>query len=254
MPGGHSTSFCAANARGERDFQPRSSASWWRFATGLSSSEARRAFVEAATDSTYDGTGCQRRGESDQWVDGSRTQQAVFGQRRWSCSSEHGYEQTTVADIAERAGLTRRTFFRYFADKREVLFSGSERLQATMVDALDAAPPHATAIEAVAAALDATAGFFGDSRKFARQRLKVIAANTDLRERELIKFATLSASLAEALRRRGIAEPDASLASEAGIAVFRVAFERWVSPSEKRGFGEIVAGTLVRLRTLAATA
>lgn len=164
---------------------------------------------------------------------------------------EHGYEQTTVAEIAERAGLTRRTFFRYFADKREVLFGGSERLQHTMVSALANAPVHATAIEAVAAALDATAEFFGDNRKFARQRLKVIMANSDLRERELIKFASLSDALADGLRSRGIAEPDASLASEAGVAVFRVAFGLWVGQSEKRGFGEIVNETMSRMRAIA---
>jgi AcrR family transcriptional regulator len=165
---------------------------------------------------------------------------------------ERGYAQTTVADIAERAGLTRRTFFRHFADKREVLFNGSERLQQTMVSALGNAPANATAIEAVAAALDATAGFFGDNREFARQRRAVIAANADLYERELIKLATLSAALAEALRSRGIAEPDASLAGEAGIAVFRVAFGLWVAESEQRNFAEIVSESLARLRALAA--
>src|ERR1700729_42595 len=90
---------------------------------------------------------------------------------------ERGYEQTTVADIAERAGLTARTFFRYFVDKREVLFNGSERLQRTMVDALKDAPAQAMAIEAIAAALNATADFFADNREFARQRSSVIAAN-----------------------------------------------------------------------------
>lgn len=167
---------------------------------------------------------------------------------------ERGYEQTTVADIAERAGLTRRTFFRYFADKREVLFSGSDYLQKTMVDALVAAPAQAPAIEAVAAALHATVDFFGDNRAHARQRVSVIMAHADLRERELIKFATLSAALAEALRRRGIAEPDASLAAEAGIAVFRIAFGLWVGKSERRSFGKILGETLARLRVIAATA
>ncbi len=166
---------------------------------------------------------------------------------------EHGYEQTTVADIAERAGLTRRTFFRYFADKREVLFNGSERLQQAMVDALNSAPPHATAFEAVAAALNVSSEFFGDNRKFARQRLSVISANADLRERELIKLATLSEALAQALRGRGITEPDASLAGEAGIAVFRVAFGLWVGKSERRSFSEIVSESLARLRALAAS-
>jgi AcrR family transcriptional regulator len=164
---------------------------------------------------------------------------------------QRGYEQTTVADIAERAGLTRRTFFRYFADKREVLFHGSERLQQTMVSALRGAPAQATTIEAVAAALDATAGFFGDNREFARQRSAVIAANPDLHERELIKLATLSAALAVALRSRGIVEPDASLASEAGMAVFRVAFGLWVAESEQRSFSEIVSQSLSRLRAIA---
>lgn len=164
---------------------------------------------------------------------------------------EVGYEQTTVAAIAERAGLTARTFFRYFADKREVLFSGSERLQALMVDALAKAPADATPIEAVAAALAAPTGFFNDAlRPFSRLRNSVIAANADLHERELIKMAKLSAALAAALRDRGIAEPDASLAAEAGIAVFRVAFAQWVGASERRGYGEIVNESLARLRTL----
>ena len=166
--------------------------------------------------------------------------------------AERGYEQTTVADIAERAGLTRRTFFRYFADKREVLFNGSARLQEMMVDALQAAPAQASAIEAIAAALDATAGYFGANREFARQRSAVIAAHPDLHERELIKLAKLSAALAEALRGRGIPEPDASLAAEAGIAVFRVAFGIWVGKSERRSFGKIVAESLGRLKAIAA--
>lgn len=164
---------------------------------------------------------------------------------------ERGYAQTTVADIAERAGLTRRTFFRHFADKREVLFDGAERLRQTMVSALTDAPANTTAIEAVAAALDATAIFFGDNREFARRRLSVIAGNADLYERELIKFATLSAALAGALRSRGVPEPDASLAGEAGIAVFRVTFRLWVDESEQRGFGEIASESLARLRSLA---
>jgi AcrR family transcriptional regulator len=167
---------------------------------------------------------------------------------------EIGYDQTTVAAIAERAGLTARTFFRYFADKREVLFSGSERLQALMVAALAGAPADATPIEAVAAALAAPAGFFNDElRPFSRLRSTVIAANAELYERELIKMAKLSAALAGALRERGVAEPDASLAAEAGIAVFRVAFTQWVAESERRAYPAIVDGLLARLKVLAAT-
>ena len=163
---------------------------------------------------------------------------------------ERGYELTTVADIAERAGLTSRTFFRYFVVKREVLFSGSERLQELMVTALMSAPPRATAIEAVEAALSATASYFGDNREFARKRNSVVMANPDLYERELIKMATLSTALATALRTRGVVEPDASLAAEAGIAVFRIAFSQWVAEAELRDFGEIVSESLAKLRAL----
>jgi AcrR family transcriptional regulator len=166
---------------------------------------------------------------------------------------EIGYEQTTVAAIAERAGLTARTFFRYFADKREVLFNGSERLQQTMCDALANAPAKVSAVEAITAALTSAGEFFdNDRRPFARSRSKVIAANADLRERELIKMATLSAALAQALRERGVGELDASLAAEAGIAVFRVAFVQWVSESERRDYVAIVKESLARLRALTA--
>jgi AcrR family transcriptional regulator len=145
---------------------------------------------------------------------------------------ERGFEQTTVADIASRADLTARTFFRYFTDKREVLFEGAVLLQQRMVDALDSAPASATPMQAVAAALDASAQMLGQHREFSRQRQDVITTNVELRERELIKMASLAGALADGLRRRGVAEPNASLAAEAGIAVLRVAFERWVNADD----------------------
>ena len=167
---------------------------------------------------------------------------------------EIGYDQTTVAAIAERAGLTPRTFFRYFADKREVLFNGSEQLQEAMVGALAGALADATPIAAIAAALLAPVDFFNEQRRpFSRLRNVVIAANAELHERELAKLAKLSAALAEGLRARGVGEPDASLAAEAGIAVFRVAFAQWVAPAERRGYAAIVGASLKRLRALAAT-
>src|ERR1700742_2935786 len=110
---------------------------------------------------------------------------------------ERGFEQTTVAEIAERARLTERTFFRYFADKREVLFAGSSDLQDAMVAALEGAPVDADPMAAVAAALEAAAEILGEGREFARQRYAVISANSELRERELIKMATLADALAQ---------------------------------------------------------
>jgi AcrR family transcriptional regulator len=165
---------------------------------------------------------------------------------------ERGYEQTTVAEIAERAGLTARTFFRYFADKREVLFAGSAELQANLVAALEGAPKSASPMQAVAAALDAAAAMLGQNHEYSRQRQSVIVANGELRERELIKMASLAAALADGLRRRGVSDPDAGLAAEAGVAVFRVAFERWVTAPTDQDLGQIMRASLVQLKTLTA--
>ncbi|MGF7236735.1 MAG: TetR family transcriptional regulator [Frankia sp.] len=165
---------------------------------------------------------------------------------------ERGFEQTTVAEIAQRAGLTARTFFRYFADKREVLFAGSASLQEHLVDALEGAPESASPMEAVAAALAAAATMLGERRDFSRQRQSVIAANAELRERELIKMASLSAALADGLRRRDVTDPDASLAAEAGIAVFRVAFERWVNEPTDRDLSLVMRESLDQLKALTA--
>jgi AcrR family transcriptional regulator len=152
---------------------------------------------------------------------------------------ERGFENTTVAEIAERAGLTERTFFRHFADKREVLFGGAGGLQELMVGAVADAPAATSPINAVMAAVVAAGDLLQERRDFARRRQAVIVANAELRERELIKMATLASALADALRGRGVHEPAASLTAEAGVAVFRVAFERWVEapdPSDLPSF------------------
>jgi AcrR family transcriptional regulator len=160
---------------------------------------------------------------------------------------ERGFEQTTVAEIAQRAGLTGRTFFRYFADKREVLFGGSAELQKELVNALRSAPDSASPMQAVRAALDAAAELLGQGREYSQQRQLVIDANPELRERELIKLASLSAALADGLRRRGVTEPDASLAAEAGIVVLRVGFDRWVSEPHTGELRDIMHALLERL-------
>jgi AcrR family transcriptional regulator len=163
---------------------------------------------------------------------------------------EQGFEQTTVAEIAERAGLTARTYFRYFADKREVLFANSHELHDRMVAAIGAAPPGAAPMDAVAEALDAAAELIGRGHALARKRQAVIVANAELRERELIKMESLAAAMTDALRRRGILDAPARLAAETGIAVFRVAFERWVTERKDRGFQAVVSATLDQLRTI----
>jgi AcrR family transcriptional regulator len=164
-----------------------------------------------------------------------------------------GYDQTSVAAIAERAGLTSRTFFRYFADKKEVLFHGSSELQKLMVEALAHAPAAASPVDAMAASLTAVAGYFDDGRRtFARQRHAIVAANAELHEREVMKLSRLSAALAVTLRERGMAEPDASLVAESTVAVFHVSFRRWVARGERRSLHDLVLEALQRWQRLAA--
>ena len=162
---------------------------------------------------------------------------------------KRGYEQTTVAEIAELAGLTQRTFFRHFADKREVLFGGSSRLEELLVRAVADARAEATPIEAVAAGLEAAGEMFEERRDFAQRRQAIIAANPELRERELIKLAWLATAMARALGGRGVQEPAATLTAEAGIAVFRVAFERWVDQRNERPLTQLARACLDELRS-----
>ncbi len=163
---------------------------------------------------------------------------------------EHGFGQTTVAQIAERAGVTERTFFRYFADKREMLFGGSGQLQQVMVDAVAGAPATATPLDAVSAALDAVGTVFVDL-DHSRTRQTVIDSDPSLQERELIKKERLATAIAGALRARGVGEPTASLAAQSGIAVFHVAFGQWILPGNTRTYAEIARESLAQLRAVA---
>ncbi len=160
---------------------------------------------------------------------------------------EQGFDATTVAEIAARAGLTERTFFRHFADKREVLFRGRELADA-LGAAIDAAPAATAPLDAVAGALESLSDFFADRRPHARRRQAVIAANPSLQERELIKLASLATTIGDALRRRGVADPTASLVAEAGIAVFKVAFENWLTDPADRSLAEHIREALSELR------
>ncbi|MEU0462601.1 MULTISPECIES: TetR/AcrR family transcriptional regulator [unclassified Amycolatopsis] len=168
--------------------------------------------------------------------------------------TERGYDNTTVAEIAERTGLTKRTFFRHFADKREVLFGGQDALGEVLTEAITGAPATATPLAAIGTALEATAVFFGPERlQWAQQRQAVIDANPELQERELLKLATLTTAFRDALRERGTPEPDASLTAEIGNLAFRLAFTRWIDPANQLDFAELTRRTLDELREAAAT-
>ncbi|HTX00696.1 MAG TPA: TetR family transcriptional regulator [Acidimicrobiales bacterium] len=167
--------------------------------------------------------------------------------------AERGFDQTTAAQIAAEAGLTERTFFRHFADKREVLFDGGELLRERIVAGVAGAPPGDGPLDAVAAGLDAAARMLGEFRRdLSRQRQAVIAANPELRERELAKLGDYAAAVAATLRQRGVGEAQAALAADAGMAVLRVAIECWARGDDGRELTQVMRDSVAELRAVAA--
>jgi AcrR family transcriptional regulator len=165
--------------------------------------------------------------------------------------ASRGFEETTTAEIARSAGLTERTFFRHFSDKREVLFNGQHLFVQMFVDAVGAAPSDASPLEIIASALHTAASFFQDDRRpHSRVRQSVIDQNPPLHERELHKRAGLVAAVAGALGSRGVDEPTATLAAETGATVFGVAFAQWIGEGETRPFADIAVDVLHTLQNL----
>lgn len=166
--------------------------------------------------------------------------------------AEHGYEETTVAEIAARAGLTKRTFFRYFSDKREVLFSGSEELERIWLEAVRDVPRDATPFAVATAGFEPVAEMFRARHDVARIRSEIIDANPELRERELIKLQNLAASIKAALLDRGVSANAAVLAAQTSVTVFHVAFARWVEQDDPTAFRRLMGESLHDLRSVTA--
>jgi AcrR family transcriptional regulator len=154
--------------------------------------------------------------------------------------AERGYENTTVIEIAERAGLTKSTFFRHFTDKREVLFGGGT-ISTLLAEAIAAAPAESTPLQAVAEALDAAdrETFTPAQRAFGARRRAVIAANLELQEREALKALAITASMVDALKQRGVPELTARVAAELGTLAFAIAYDRWIDPAKDETFGDV---------------
>ena len=163
---------------------------------------------------------------------------------------ERGFEETTVEDIAERAGLTRRTFFRYFADKREVLFGGGETVEELFVRAVREAPKSASPLDAIAAGLDALATPLDAQSERTARRFRIVRASPQLWERQLIKFALLADAGASALRARGVGDRAAVLAAETGITLLRVASDRWLSLPKKKSLRRHIDDAMTELRSV----
>ncbi|MCF3962627.1 TetR/AcrR family transcriptional regulator [Streptomyces fuscigenes] len=160
---------------------------------------------------------------------------------------DRGYENVTVAEITERAGLTRRSFSRYFADKRDVLFAGSDRLPVALARSVREADADLMPFEALLAALVEVAGPLAGDARLAAQRRAVVRTSPELQERGRTKFAAAGEAAAEALRERGAEEPEATLLAEVGVAVFRTAFERWVEQPDAVGLGARIMETAAGL-------
>jgi AcrR family transcriptional regulator len=159
----------------------------------------------------------------------------------------HGYDAVTVNQIAEHAGLTRRSYFRYFPDKREVLFAGSERLPAAVIDAIRAVDPAVAPWPAVLQAAAAVGELLADLAEDSDVRRAVIAASPELQERERSKMASVTGALRDGLEGRGLSPDDAALVAQVGSVVFQNAFSRWIDGGGQRTFRsclDAVSGSL----------
>lgn len=157
----------------------------------------------------------------------------------------HGFDNVTVAQITERAGLTRRTFSRYFTDKRDVLFAGSEELPAVVAAAVGRADPDLAPFEAMLTALTEVGDLVVDEH--AAERRAIVQASPELQERGLTKFAALTSALAAALERRGAQAATAALLAPVGIAIFRAAFDRWADQPDRLSLAGRIRETAAEL-------
>ncbi|WP_269855249.1 TetR/AcrR family transcriptional regulator [Streptomyces sp. RPT161] len=158
--------------------------------------------------------------------------------------AEQGYDDTTVAQISERAGLTRSTFFRHFADKREILTAGQKALSRLLAEGIDTAPADATPMMAVAAGLERASGEMTSfNRELGPLLRAAIEANEELRNREALKSIGMAAAMVDALKRRDVAEPAAQVAAEIGVLAFKRGYARWADPARDEDPGELVTHT-----------
>ncbi|WEO92790.1 helix-turn-helix domain-containing protein [Streptomyces sp. FXJ1.172] len=169
--------------------------------------------------------------------------------------TEQGYDATTVTQIAERAGVTKSTFFRYFSDKRELLVAGQETLSRLLADGITEAPASASPLQAVAAGLERASSAMGPANRELGPRLKAaVAASTELQERDALKSVGLAATMTAALIARGVPDPTAHLAAELGVLAFKRGYAQW-SESDRDGTEGLAPHALAALEDLrAATA
>ncbi|SFW77983.1 TetR/AcrR family transcriptional regulator [Amycolatopsis australiensis] len=170
--------------------------------------------------------------------------------------TEQGYDATTVAQIAERAGVTKSTFFRHFADKRELLVAGQETLSRLLAEGIAEAPADASPLEAVAAGLERASGAMGPANRELGPRLKAaVAASTELQERDALKNVGLAAAMTAALTARGVPDATAHLAAELGVLAFKRGYTQWseADRDDRRGLAPYALAALQDLRAATAS-
>lgn len=164
--------------------------------------------------------------------------------------TEQGYDATTVAQIAERAGITKSTFHRYFPDKRELLAAGQETLSRLLAEGIAEAPEGSSPLEAVAAGLERASSGMGQMNRDLGPRLKAaVAASAELRERNALKNVGLAAAMTDALLARGVPDPTARLAGELGVLAFKRGYAAW-SEGDRDATDDLAPYTLTALDEL----
>jgi AcrR family transcriptional regulator len=170
--------------------------------------------------------------------------------------TEQGYDATTVAQIAERAGVTKSTFFRHFPDKRELLVAGQEVLSQLLAEGIAQAPDGASPLDAVAAGLARASSVMGPMNRELGPRLKAaIAASAELQERDALKSVGLAAAMTDALAARGVPDAIAHLAAEIGVLAFKRGYSEWVEADQDTagGLAQYTAAALEDLRAASAS-
>ncbi|XVU29152.1 TetR/AcrR family transcriptional regulator [Actinoplanes sp. CA-054009] len=170
--------------------------------------------------------------------------------------TEQGYDATTVAQIAERAGVTRSTFFRHFADKRELLVAGQETLSKLLAEGITEAPPGAGPLDAVAVGLERASSAMGPANRELGPRLKAaVAASTELQERDALKSVGLAAAMTAALIDRDVPDPVAHLAAELGVLALKRGYAAWSEGDrdDEKGLAPYALAALGDLRAATAS-
>jgi AcrR family transcriptional regulator len=181
------------------------------------------------------------------WEEGSEER---LVRAAWELFDEQGFENTSAVQIAQRARVTTRTFFRYFADKEEILFADAAALEAALLEDLRQAPDLAEPLRAVTGVLAAFDWTGLGPRDVQRRRDAMIRANPHLRERELIKLQQIGDGFADVLRRRGVDPDTADLAARVGIDVFRTAYRQWLNSADTASLAALTGIALGRLAAI----